>query len=106
MIRRPPSSPLFPYTTLFRSVYGFDVAGIELDGRDVDAYRTFLMTYLREHRRKTAIDDSTIRKGSTAGAKRFIVLIDGKDGQKVDVVRNDTMHAAAHFGAKSFDVLV
>src|SRR3712207_7140840 len=26
MIRRPPRSPLFPYTTLFRSVLGFEAA--------------------------------------------------------------------------------
>src|SRR5258708_31424217 len=30
MIRRPPRSTLFPYTTLFRSVQFVDVAGIEL----------------------------------------------------------------------------
>src|SRR5438445_5955233 len=27
MLRRPPRSPLFPYTTLFRSVYSFEVFG-------------------------------------------------------------------------------
>src|SRR2546430_7894407 len=37
MIRRPPRSTLFPYTTLFRSVYNYDVAAatknmIELTG--------------------------------------------------------------------------
>src|SRR5256885_3687687 len=32
MIRRPPRSTLFPYTTLFRSGYGFP--GVTVDGRD------------------------------------------------------------------------
>src|SRR3712207_8084584 len=32
MIRRPPRSTLFPYTTLFRSAHGFGRAG-EVDGR-------------------------------------------------------------------------
>src|SRR2546430_11009885 len=34
MIRRPPRSTLFPYTTLFRSIYGFrsgEVAGLRLE---------------------------------------------------------------------------
>src|SRR5256886_9809951 len=32
MIRRPPRSTLFPYTTLFRSVAGYQVARIEIPG--------------------------------------------------------------------------
>ena len=33
MIRRPPTSTLFPYTTLFRSIYGgVDAPGIVFDG--------------------------------------------------------------------------
>src|SRR2546430_3790759 len=32
MIRRPPRSTLFPYTTLFRSLLGLDVAGIKPNG--------------------------------------------------------------------------
>src|SRR2546421_8972184 len=35
MIRRPPRSTLFPYTTLFRSLRGFDVIGQELEGRQI-----------------------------------------------------------------------
>src|SRR3712207_8646936 len=32
MIRRPPRSTLFPYTTLFRSSITYDVSGLELNG--------------------------------------------------------------------------
>src|SRR5256885_5343144 len=32
MIRRPPRSTLFPYTTLFRSLLGVEPAGVGLDG--------------------------------------------------------------------------
>src|SRR2546430_13467500 len=32
MIRRPPRSTLFPYTTLFRSHHGFERGGEDLDG--------------------------------------------------------------------------
>src|SRR3712207_6967711 len=34
MIRRPPRSTLFPYTTLFRSIYEFDDAGRHLRTRN------------------------------------------------------------------------
>src|SRR3712207_7660663 len=42
MIRRPPRSTLFPYTTLFRSElrgHQLDCAGIDLAGREVDGVR-------------------------------------------------------------------
>src|SRR5256886_16027412 len=36
MIRRPPRSTLFPYTTLFRSHVPFDMANVELDFQILD----------------------------------------------------------------------
>src|SRR3712207_7700237 len=42
MIRRPPKSPLFPYTTLFRSFYrqfGYEYA-VDVDGRRNVAFST------------------------------------------------------------------
>src|SRR3712207_7965035 len=44
MIRRPPRSTLFPYTTLFRSLHDFDIeetyeAGIALSGPEVKSVR-------------------------------------------------------------------
>src|SRR3712207_8756585 len=39
MIRRPPRSTLFPYTTLFRSVHAGHVGEVEVHGRDGDAPR-------------------------------------------------------------------
>src|SRR5438874_6269079 len=38
MIRRPPRSTLFPYTTLFRSVVGHMCAGRHAGGGDVDGF--------------------------------------------------------------------
>src|SRR3989454_8674290 len=38
MIRRPPRSTLFPYTTLFRSLVAAGLTGRELDWEALDAY--------------------------------------------------------------------
>src|SRR3712207_8912706 len=35
MIRRPPRSTLFPYTTLFRSLSGLNLSGADLSGADL-----------------------------------------------------------------------
>lgn len=94
-------------TTLNRALlYGFDVAGIELNGKDVEAYRTFLVTYLRDHRVKHKVEDATIRRGDGKGAKRFVVAIEpgGRD-LRVECVRDDTTRAAVHFPTASFDVI-
>jgi hypothetical protein len=85
-------------------MYGFDVAGIELDSADFDAYRTFLTTYLKDNRRPFKLEDATTRKGPLAGSKRFTVRI-GKS-QRVDFVRDDTVRGGEHFPARSFDLLV
>src|SRR5690348_18201091 len=42
MIRRPPRSTLFPYTTLFRSAVRDDITGIEPDGLGTRADRAHL----------------------------------------------------------------
>ena len=48
MIRRPPRSTLFPYTTLFRSV--FNMPGVEVDGMDVMAVRAAALTAVERAR--------------------------------------------------------
>src|SRR2546422_2270491 len=40
MIRRPPRSTLFPYTTLFRSVRPREVRAAEINRRGIDAHDT------------------------------------------------------------------
>src|SRR5256885_10783229 len=56
MIRRPPRSTLFPYTTLFRSVQAWEAAGLHCSAnerradeasRDVEAW--LKCKYMREH---------------------------------------------------------
>lgn len=92
-------------TTLNRALtYGYNASGIEIAAADVDQYRTFITTYLKNNRAKHNKTEEKVRKGSQAGTHRFAVRIGG--GQQLELVRGDTTAAAELFPAKSFDVLV
>ncbi len=92
-------------TTLNRALTaGYDAAGIEVAEPDVDQYRTFITTYLRDHRIKHRVTKEQVRKGPLAGTSRFSVTIRG--GQRLELVRADTVDAADLFPKRSFDVLV
>src|SRR5690348_18212316 len=53
MIRRPPRSTLFPYTTLFRSPAAYAPSKIGITNRGSTALKTWVMSYCR-HRAVTA----------------------------------------------------
>jgi hypothetical protein len=92
-------------TTLNRGLmYGFDVTGIEIDGGDVEAYKGFLTTYLRDHGRRHRLEESTVKKGPLAGTRRWSVVLEG--GQRIEMVKGDTLLADELFAARRFDVLV
>jgi hypothetical protein len=92
-------------TTLNRGLmYGFDVAGLDLDASDFEAYRGFLTTYLKDHRHSFKLDQAVARKGPLAGSGRFGIRIGS--AQQVQMVRHDTVNVAEHFGEHNFDVLV
>ena len=92
-------------TTLNRGLmYGFDVAGIDVDRSDFDAYRGYLTNYLKNGRRSFKTEESTPRSGPLAGSRRLSIRID--NAQRIDMVLHDTIYATNHFGERSFDVLV
>jgi len=92
------------------ALYGMDACGIEIDRRDVDAYRVFLTTWLKDKRLKHSMEQSRLRKGRSVPAHRFTVSYGlGKDAgapRVVDVVHDDTTRARTHFAARSMDLLV
>ena len=50
-------------TTLNQAVmYGFDAAGIDSDGRDVDAYVSFFTTWLKNKRAKHHVERQRLRR--------------------------------------------
>src|SRR5258705_7389653 len=59
MIRRPPRSTLFPYTTLFRSLVGEAVDRQELDGRYTQSFQVI------DHRQGSQADRKSTRLNSS-----------------------------------------
>ena len=102
-------------TTLNQALmYGYDAAGIDLDGKDFEAYVAFLRTYLKRKRLKHRIEFGPVRRERKVVARRLRVDA-GRDPQdaykagatqKLDVVNADTVRAPEFFRPATFDVLV
>jgi hypothetical protein len=97
-------------TTLNQAVmYGFDAAGIESEGRDVDAYVNFFTTWLKNKRAKHHVERQKLRReGHGPGQRVTITLAATKEEQKqrVVVIADDTVRAIEHLGRNSMDALV
>lgn len=98
-------------TSLNRAVvYGMDATGIELDQRDVEAYTTFILTWLKDKRLKHELQQAKLRKGRDTPAHRITITYGrGKDRaahRVVDIIHDDTLGARAHLKARTMDVLV
>jgi tRNA G10 N-methylase Trm11 len=97
-------------TTLNRGiVYGMDAVGVDHDQRDLEAYGTFLLGWLKDKRLKHEVARSTLRKGRRTPAHRFTVTYGtGKDRRahrKVELVHDDTVLLRDHVTARSVDLL-
>jgi SAM-dependent methyltransferase len=101
-------------TTLNQALtYGYDAAGIDLDGRDVEAYATFIRTYLKRKRIKHQAEYGPVRRNKrVVGHRLTATLAPSKEQYKagqtlsLDVVHADTIRAGEFFRPASFDVLV
>jgi hypothetical protein len=98
-------------TSLNRAiVYGMDAVGVEHDERDVEAYETFLLAWLKDKRLKHEVQRARLRKGRSTPAHRCTITYGaGKDRaahRVVDVVHDDTAAARTHLPARSVDALV
>jgi SAM-dependent methyltransferase len=92
-------------TTLNQALmYGYDGIGIELDGKDVDAYAAFLRAYLKRKRLKHHAELNPVRRDRRLVARRFEATIGGS--QKLTVFHADTTDAREFLRAGSADVLV
>ena len=85
MVRRPPRSPLFPYTTLFRSLVATDVAARGLDIKDISHVINFdLPTVAEDYIHRIG---RTGRAGATGCA---ISLVGSADWQKLSQIERLT----------------
>jgi len=93
-------------STLNRALtYGFDAHGVERNEKEVEQYRTFITTYLKDHRIKHKATSERIRKGEFAGASAFEVDID-RGRQKLRVACGDTVHTKGLHPGTAFDLIV
>src|SRR6185436_7517233 len=86
---------------------GYDAAGIDLDGKDFEAYSTFLRTYLQRKRLKHHIDTGPVRRERAVIGRRLTATIGTKEqAQTLDVWNADTIRAREFFKPATFDAVV
>ncbi|MFI6325941.1 TRM11 family SAM-dependent methyltransferase [Nonomuraea sp. NPDC050556] len=101
-------------TTLNQALmYGYDAAGIEIDGKDFDAYTLFLKTWLKNKRFKHTAEVVPVRRERALVGRRLNVTFGvtkeeykAGDVQQVAVVSSDTLRAREFFKPRTFDVIV
>ncbi|RKS74935.1 putative RNA methylase family UPF0020 [Actinomadura pelletieri DSM 43383] len=101
-------------TTLNQAMmYGFDAAGIDIDGKDFDAYAAFIKTWLRNNRVKHQAEITNIRRERSVLGRRLHVTYGAskeryKSGEtmEITVVNADSLDAAKFFRPASFDMIV
>jgi SAM-dependent methyltransferase len=101
-------------TTLNQALmYGYDAVGVEIDGKDVEAYKLFLQTYCKRKRLKHTAELVPVRRQGRRAARRLEVTLaaskdDHKAGavQKVTVIQGDTTAMDGLIRGGVADVLV
>ena len=101
-------------TTLNQALmYGYDGIGVEIDGKDVEAYKLFLQTWLKRKRLKHTAELVPMRRQGRRAARRLEVTLaaskeDHKAGavQKVVVLHADTTQLDGLIRGGVADVLV
>ncbi|MEZ5097499.1 MAG: SAM-dependent methyltransferase [Nocardioides sp.] len=93
--------------------YGFDVAGIESDAKDVEAYAAFLRSWLKRSRVKHTLTLRPVRHHGRPAARRMEATLAADaaaaradDTQSVTVVEAATERAEEFFRARSMDAVV
>nr|BFE68563.1 hypothetical protein GCM10020092_018640 [Actinoplanes digitatis] len=101
-------------TTLNQALmYGYDAVGVEIDGKDVEAYKLFLQTWLKRKRLKHTAELVPVRRQGRRAARRLEITMaaskeDHKAGvvQRLTVLNADTTALDGLIRANTVDVLV
>jgi len=90
-------------------MYGFDAVGVDLDRRDIDAYTTFFVQWLKDKRAKHQTTRDVERRAGLSAPKFQVEFSHDKESQKAGVVQRvttvvaDTEHVGDLF--KTIDAL-
>jgi hypothetical protein len=94
-------------------LYGWHASGIDVDTQDMEAYATFVRTYLQRKRLKHTVSFGPVRRDRKVVAKRLEATIGmtreefkAGDVRELDVVAADTRRVGEFFRPGSFDVVV
>lgn len=96
-------------TTLNQALmYGFDAAGVDVDGKDFEAYCAFIQTWLKRKRVKHHAEVGRVRREKQIVARRMQVDIGPprERRQRLDYVNVDTTRAGEFHKPGTFDVVV
>ncbi|MFD0686489.1 TRM11 family SAM-dependent methyltransferase [Actinomadura fibrosa] len=101
-------------TTLNQAMmYGLDAAGMDIDGKDFDAYAAFIKTWLKNNRVKHQAEVTSIRRDKAVLGRRLHVTLGAskeryKSGEtmEITVVNADSVEAGKFFRPRSFDLIV
>jgi hypothetical protein len=96
-------------TTLNQALmYGWDAVGIELDGKDVEAYAAFLKTWLKHKRIKHTTELAPLRREGRRLGRRFDARIGDvrEHPQHLTLFEADTTQARGLLKGNSVDVIV
>jgi SAM-dependent methyltransferase len=94
-------------------IYGYDVAGLDIDGKDFEAYAAFIQTYLRRKKIKHKAEAAPVRRErKTIGRRLHITLAPTREQYRAgdtvsfEIVNADTTRAGEFFRPETFDVVV
>ncbi|MEU5860676.1 SAM-dependent methyltransferase [Nonomuraea sp. NPDC047529] len=101
-------------TTLNQALmYGYDAYGLDVDGKDFEAYTNFIKTWLRNKRLKHTAETVPVRRARALVGRRLNVTfglskeaVKEGDVQQLAVVNADTLKSREFFRPRSFDVVV
>ncbi|GGQ37988.1 SAM-dependent methyltransferase [Actinomadura coerulea] len=101
-------------TTLNQAMmYGLDSAGMDVDGKDFDAYAAFVKTWLKNNRVKHQAEIANVRREKAVLGRRLHVTLGVskeryKSGEtmEITVVNADSLGAGRFFRPASFDLIV
>ena len=100
-------------TTLNQALmYGYDAYGLDVDGKDFDAYSGFLRTWLKNKRLKHTAETVPVRRERALIGRRLSVTFalskeayKAGETQQVSVVNADTVRSRDFFKPRSFHVI-